>query len=410
MKELKRIMIMIAIVCMMLCIGTVVNAEDLTQIAISEGTKSGNVVTFTITLPDGAGFRGDATDDGVVNTMDSAIINNYISNIIDSTKLNVLNADFDLDGTVNSVDFVAINKELLNGYSVIALTGTLADDTNTSYKVSRNTNGTYKVDVNLPEGKEGTIGIKVNESTIIFTDRSVNKSIVQSKLVSVENKQENQGGTDNNPVSTSKNITISNGIKELNKVTFGINLPNGIGLRGDANNDGRITQEDVDLITNHINKVIDSTKLNILNADASLDGTISSEDIVTINKELLNGYSVITLNGTLAEKSTYELIRSQDGKYSVIVTVPSNENGTIGVTLNKRAVVFADHSSNDNPIIGKLLEISDAKENNNVTSTDNTQAKTELPKAGYKATILVIIASIIVLGTLGYIRYKNIDK
>lgn len=396
MKEVKKIIVMIAITCIILCCSPIVNAESSTQITISEGIKDGNAIIFTVTLPNGAGFRGDATGDGVVDSVDSSIILNYVSMIIDETKLNMLNSDFNLDGTVNSVDNSELNIALLDGYKTIDLTGTLAQEQGISYSISKNINGTYKVSVQLPEGKQGTIGIRVSEEKVIFTDRTVNKSVIESNLYNVSNQQQN----------VDKNITISNGVKESNKVTFNINLPSNVGLRGDANDDGKLTSEDATLIENYVAMKIDASKLNMLNSDVNLDGKVDISDVVAFNMELLDNYSVITLNGSLANKSTYELIKDQNGKYSVVVTVPDNDTGTIGITLNKKAVVFEDHTSNEGKS-SNLLEISNSQGNN---SKDNTTANTELPKAGYKTTIVFVIVIVSILGILGYVRYKNIDK
>lgn len=396
MKEVKKMIIMITIVCIMLCCSTIVNGANSTQITISEGTKTGNTIMFTVTIPNGAGFRGDATNDGVVDSIDSSIILNYVSMIIDETKLNMLNSDFNLDGTVNILDNNELNSELLRGYKTINLTGTLSQEEGTSYSISKNVNGTYTVSVQVPNGKEGTIGIKVDEKKVIFTDRTVNESAVESNLYTITNQQQ----------SVDKNITISNGIKQSNKVTFNINLPSGVGLRGDANNDGKLTSDDATLIENYVAMKIDSSKLNILNSDVNLDGDVNIADVVAFNMELLDNYSVVKLNGTLADKSTYELVRDKNGAYSVVVTVPDNEVGTIGVTLNKKTVVFEDHTSNEDKS-SNLLEVSNSQTN---TSKDNTTANTGLPKAGYKTTILAVIVVVAILGILVYIRYKNIDK
>lgn len=265
MKSLKTILTIIVSISMLFCVCPIANADNSSKITISEGTKNGNVVTFTITVPSGAGLRGDATDDGVVNATDSALILNYTSNIIQSTELNLLNSDFNKDGVVNAIDNSDLNLELLKSYRPITLTGTLADASINSLKTSKNSNGTYKVELTLPEGKEGTIGIKVNVDAFVFSQGVYNESEVDSKLITVsqsnqgnqgnqgeQGNQGNQGNQENQGGETvDKKVTISNGVKKENSVTFTITLPDESGFRGDVTDDGKINEQDVDKLTKY---------------------------------------------------------------------------------------------------------------------------------------------------------------
>lgn len=417
MKSKKAIIAIVVIISMLFCVCPIANADNSSKITISEGTRNGNVVTFTITVPSGAGLRGDIINDGVVDTADSDRIFNYASTVITSDGLNLLNADFNKDGDVTRQDSADLNFELMKNYRPITLTGTLADASINSLKTSRNENGTYKVEATLPEGKEGTIGIKVNKDAFVFSKGVYNESEVSSKLITVskQSDQGNQGNQGNQGSETvDKKITISDGTKNENKITFNINLPSGAGLRGDANDDGKVTMEDVALIDKY--NAMNNTTLNLLNSDFNLDKEIVNYvDARAIEMALKDGYSPIQLNGTLAEKSTYELVRSKDGKYSVVVTIPADaKEGTIGVTLKKDAVIFKDYTTNE-AISSKLFNVvanKDTKDqnNNNVKATDNTQAQTVLPKAGYKATILAVIAIVALFAVVGYRKYKNIDK
>jgi hypothetical protein len=416
MKSLKTILTIIVSISMLFCVCPIANADNSSKITISEGTKNGNVVTFTITVPSGAGLRGDATDDGVVNATDSALILNYTSNIIQSTELNLLNSDFNKDGVVDSTDTKDLNLELLKSYRPITLTGTLADASINSLKTSKNSNGTYKVELTLPEGKEGTIGIKVNVDAFVFSQGVYNESEVSSKLITVSKQtdQENQGNQENQGSETvDKKITISDGVKKENSVTFTITLPDESGFRGDVTDDGKINEQDVDKLTKYNLGTI--KEINTITGDWDMDGAITASDTTMLSKALTTKYVPIKLEGTLANNSKLDISKIADGKYSVVVTIPADtKEGTIGVTLKKGAVIFKDHTTNE-AISSKLFDIATNKDtndqnNNNVKATDNTQAQTVLPKAGYKATILAVIAIVALFAVVGYRKYKNIDK
>ncbi len=427
MKSLKTILTIIVSISMLFCVCPIANADNSSKITISEGTKNGNVVTFTITVPSGAGLRGDATDDGVVNATDSALILNYTSNIIQSTELNLLNSDFNKDGVVDSTDTKDLNLELLKSYRPITLTGTLADASINSLKTSKNSNGTYKVEVTLPEGKEGTIGIKVNVDAFVFSQGVYNESEVDSKLITVsqsnqgnqgnQGEQGNQGNQENQGGETvDKKVTISNGVKKENSVTFTITLPDESGFRGDVTDDGKINEQDVDKLTKYNLGTI--KEINTITGDWDMDGAITASDTTMLSKALTTKYVPIKLEGTLANNSKLDISKIADGKYSVVVTIPADtKEGTIGVTLKKGAVIFKDHTTNE-AISSKLFDIATNKDtndtkdqnNNNVKATDNTQAQTVLPKAGYKATILAVIAIVALFAVVGYRKYKNIDK
>lgn len=211
----------------------------------------------------------------------------------------------------------------------------------------------------------------------------------------------------------SSKITISEGTKNGNVVTFTITVPSGAGLRGDATDDGKINEQDVDKLTKYNLGTI--KEINTITGDWDMDGAITASDTTMLSKALTTKYVPIKLEGTLANNSKLDISKIADGKYSVVVTIPADtKEGTIGVTLKKGAVIFKDHTTNE-AISSKLFDIATNKDtndqnNNNVKATDNTQAQTVLPKAGYKATILAVIAIVALFAVVGYRKYKNIDK
>lgn len=137
----------------------------------------------------------------------------------------------------------------------------------------------------------------------------------------------------------SNDLTISNGIKNGNNVIFKINLPEGTNLRGDVNTDGKVDLADVDLLTKFLNKEITEGIDDIL-ADVNGDGSVNAFDssalkkIVSDNSDSDKTNDSIILNGDLAEKASYKLVKDSNGKFSVEVTIPEDiTKGTIGVTL-----------------------------------------------------------------------------
>lgn len=135
-------------------------------------------------------------------------------------ELNMLLADYDLSGDVNISDVTGMlqDTELLK--NPIILEGSLAKDS--TYKMSKNSNRTYKVEVTIPTDKSGTIGITVKTGVFKHSKTEVYDK-QSSTVLAVE--------------SYDSSIKINDGIKEGNKITFKIDAPKGTGLKGDINND-----------------------------------------------------------------------------------------------------------------------------------------------------------------------------
>lgn len=197
-------------------------------------------------------------------------------------------------------------------------------------------------------------------------------------------------------------VTISNGVKEGNKITFTINLPSQTGLRGDVSGDGKVDTMDVSMLEQYETNAIGIDKINVINTDYNADSDINIADLVALNKALSGSTEIsdeqlkaakdkgyypenlfeqgginpdaiatktpIILDGTLASKSTVTLKRDANGKYKAEVTIPEGTNeGTIGVTLVQG--VFINNQANFNGFVSSNLF--SIKGNNTIALPDN---------------------------------------
>ncbi len=492
MKKFKKMLVILLIVGLIIANLSFVNATngDSNDLTISNGTRENNIVTFIITLPNDGGLNGDANDNGRVDeyadfdavtegtnrpeykdyNVDAYLILGYIAEINKKEELNMILADYNLDGNVDINDDIEMQsqKELLT--NPIKLNGTLAQDS--TYKMSKTSNNTYKVEVKVPEGKDGTIGITVKQKVFKISQTVANEE-KSSTMLNVNNSEKNP-----------TNITISDGIKNGNNVIFKINLPEGTNLRGDVNTDGKVDLADVDLLTKFLNKEITEGIDDIL-ADVNGDGSINSFDssalkkIVSDNSDSDKTNDSIILNGDLAEKASYKLVKDSNGKFSVEVTIPEDiTKGTIGVTLadgifmNKDKTKSVKVSSNlfnysksdkseefkvtdkkedvqdngkikvtittnkeldsnkipngwtlgeDGKSIWKVMDKNTSEDitlvakdgstiKYTVTVGDKTTAPGKIPQTGIKNTIIFIVAGIAIVGIVVFIRSKKILK
>ena len=153
------------------------------------------------------------------------------------------------------------------------------------------------------------------------------------------------------------NLEISKATKEGNKITFLISRKKGeietadvkyVLLNGDANNDKKIDINDVELVQNFIlNRPIESGVMNSYLTDVTCDGTITALDLSLIKTfaTKLN----ITLDGSLAEDSTFELVNVDSEKYKLIVTIPEDgKEGTIGITIKENTFKYSSGNEDGN--------------------------------------------------------------
>lgn len=394
MKKTKKILAIAVILMLILGSLTFVKAET-DKLVISDGVQSGNTVTFTLTIPQAGGLNGDANDNGRVDeyadyddqdeeyNVDAYLILKYCAMVVTEDQLNVLLADWNLDGTVSVADVVGMNNERDLLTNPIKLNGTLAEDS--TYKMSKNSDGTYKVVVTLPQNTNGTIGITVKERVFKYNQTTANEEM-SSNLLNVST----QGMTG----ATEPSITISDGVKEGNKITFKINAPNDTTLRGDVDLNGKIEQADAELINKYIlNPTGNSlTGIQLKAADAEVDGVINTSD----SQKLVNyiegaeKYEPVTLNGTLADSSEYELVKDSNGNYSIVVTIPDGTiEGTIGVTVESQTFMF-DLGSANKATSSELFDLSKLEDGDNTDALKVIEQKDEKQDDGkIKVTVIV---------------------
>lgn len=410
MKNTKRIVSILLVIILIIGGLSVVNAVeseifsdkiDEDKIAdetltISKGVINKNVVTYTITLPQG-GLRGDANNNGRVDeykdfekvdkdgihrdekkdyNVDTYLIEGYCAMINKENELNMLLADYNLDGTVNVADVVAMqnDKEFLK--DPITLKGSLAEYS--SYKMSKNSNGTYKVEVTTPEDKTGTIGITVKRGLFKHSETKVYDE-ESSSVLEIE--------------SYDLSIKINDGIKEGNKVTFKIDAPKGTGLKGDINNDGKVDVEDIKVLQDFLLGKETEGEFNDTLADCYNDGKIDTFDMIILKRIVSNNSDddktndSILLNGTLAKDSTYELVKDADGSYKIVVTIPENATtGTIGVKL-QGSVMKTTNAKVNKEVSSSEFDLSKKDDSNKFKVIDEKQENTADGKV--KVTITV---------------------
>ena len=401
MKKTRKVLTILLVLSLIIGSLSFVNAAT-DKLNISKGTRQGDIVTFTITLPQGGGLNGDANDNGRVDeykdyeavdsdgvtrpayedyNVDAYLIQGYVAKINSEDELNMLLADYNLDGSVDIADVVGMNteKELLK--NPITLNGTLAESS--TYKMSKNSDGTYKVQVTIPSEEDGTIGITVKQRVFKYSSTVANEEI-SSDLLTVS-KDDNY----------ELNIKISDGIKEGNKVTFKIDMPKDTGLQGDVNGDGKVDSEDIQLLQDFLLGKEVGEEFNSVLADCVNDGVLNVFDlsilrrIVLYNSDDDKTNDSIKLNGTLAENSTYELVKDQDGSYKIIVTIPENaEEGTIGVTVDKETFKTADKKVNKE-LVSNLFDLAKNQNDNSEEFKVIDKKEQDLGDGKVKVTITV---------------------
>lgn len=278
----------------------------------------------------------------------------YTLNQIDNVKNRIL-ADYNNDGDVGVADLVAIqkSKELLT--NPIQLEGTLKEKS--TYEISNINPTMFKVTVTLPQNTTGTIGITVKEGVFKCSSTTVNQQKT-SELKNINLKGTSDG-----------KITISEGLREGNKVTFKINLPKDTALKGDVDLNGKIEEEDINLITKYLldQNAFPLTEIQKKAADAATDGVLNTVDSSVISSMQLGTVSAepATLNGSLAGSSQYELVKDSNGNYSIVVTIPEGtKEGTIGITIPDETFIYELGLGNES-VNSELFDIATNANNDN---------------------------------------------
>ena len=332
MKKTKRILAIAVLLMLILGSLTFVKAET-DKLAILDGVKEANKVTFKINSPKDTVLKGDVDLNGKIESADITLIGKYLASSTNFplTEIQLKAADACIDGEINSKDMSLI-AEYVEGaveYNPITLTGTLANSS--KYELVRDSSGNYSIVVTIPENAtEGDIGVTVEKDIFMFGLGVANEK-TSSELLEIKNSENN-----------SAKITISNGIKEDNKVTFKINLDKGTELRGDVNSDGKVDATDVDLLQKWLAKKI-TEGISAISSDVTGDGKYDAFDVAALRR-IVQDNNNISLDGTLKDKASYQLVKDANGNFSIEVTIPEDvTEGTIGVILADGVFINADH-------------------------------------------------------------------
>ena len=339
MKKTKKILAIAVLLMLILGSLTFVKAET-DKLAILDGVKEANKVTFKINLPKDTVLKGDVDLNGKIESADITLIRDYLisSTKFPLTEMQLKAADVYIDGEIDAKD-QALIVEYVEGaveYNPITLTGTLANSS--KYELVRDSSGNYSIVVTIPENAtEGDIGVTVEKDIFMFGLGVANEK-TSSELLKIKNSENN-----------SAKVTISNGIKEDNKVTFKINLEKGTELRGDVNSDGKVDATDVDLLQKWLAKEI-TEGISEISSDVTGDGKYNAFDVSLLRTIVINNSDSdktndsILLDGDLKDKASYQLVKDTNGNFSIEVTIPEDvTEGTIGVILADGVFINADH-------------------------------------------------------------------
>lgn len=335
MKKLKKILAIAVLLMLILGSLTFVKAET-DKLAILDGVKEANKVTFKINLPKDTVLKGDVDLNGKIESADITLIRDYLisSTKFPLTEMQLKAADVYIDGEIDAKD-QALIVEYVEGaveYNPITLTGTLANSS--KYELVRDSSGNYSIVVTIPENAtEGDIGVTVEKDIFMFGLGVANEK-TSSELLKIKNSENN-----------SAKVTISNGIKEDNKVTFKINLEKGTELRGDVNSDGKVDATDVDLLSKYIKHEI-TEGISAISSDVTGDGRLDTFDVVALRR-IVQDNNNISLDGTLKDKVSSNLLKDAEGNFYIEVTVPNDvTEGTIKVSLAEGVFINASKVKN----------------------------------------------------------------
>lgn len=347
MKSLRRILIITIVFCLSIGNLVMVNAAS-DDVKIEDGNISGNAVTFIATFSNNAVLLGDFNDDAKIDDNDvSEIMNASASmNYSDYEKLA---GDIDTRGDgISNMDAVTVAK--LKDSLGFQLTGTLAEESTLKVeKISSETSThKYKLTVTFPNNKYGTIGINLKGKISVGKDEN-GKDIYTGAIGYSDNTVNNSDIVKIVNINKKEKTTISDGVKDGNKIKFQINMSGIEGLRGDADKNGKIEPEiDSKAIQQYLANIIGDEKVNKVLADFNLNGEVDIDDAVQIGAYNSIIKNIVELTGTLAKQSTFEIVKDSDGNYYIEVTIPEDtKEGTIGVTLTEGVLKNEDNAINE---------------------------------------------------------------
>ena len=107
-------------------------------------------------------------------------------------------------------------------------------------------------------------------------------------------------------------------------------------MRGDVDGDGKITQNDANLILNHLIEIATLTGADLWCADISGDGSVSPEDTTLLSEYLLGYSSVLTSTPTFADyynNWTYHKVDDTSGYWTTDIIINELSNSALKYKL-----------------------------------------------------------------------------
>ena len=230
-------------------------------------------------------FYGDVDDNGGLNLKDVAVIGRYLD-INYNVKLNyqqLKNADINVDGRVNKIDYFLLNRALAkwDGYTDI-----LPDSPITNYILY----GDINEDGEITEEDSTLLSNYLNNNTKISDQALKNSDVNGDGKVNIIDL-----GLLQMYIETPDNYTNTLPEKRITNYTI---------QYGDVNEDGKITGNDTTILNAYVLRKIQLTKQQLLNADVNADGIINSLD-VTLTFNLSMGLIDSSINKPITEYTLY---------------------------------------------------------------------------------------------------------
>jgi predicted nucleic acid-binding protein len=198
----------------------------------------------------------DVTGDGLVNEQDQQMVTNCVSNASTCTDLYRLRSDLNRDGVVNAIDVqIAANAISQFGGSGSNWTPTGANlyNKNTGNVGIGTTNPTAKLHV---QGSLFATGLAINGKVAIVDGTQGLNKILASDATGLATWK------------TAAELGLSGG---------GGLTPGGLGF--DVNGDGRVNEQDQQMVTNCVSNASTCTDLYRLRSDLNRDGVVNAIDV-----------------------------------------------------------------------------------------------------------------------------------
>lgn len=332
---------------------TITDKNDTQTVDVMDGKGGegggGNANTTSVTIPAGR-MRGDIDGDGFITSDDTTILGRHvakISSITDATAL--LAADINNDGSVGADDLAAIGY-LTSGSKLIGAYGEVSGNwtPNPNYETESYQFYTDISVVGMTALSSATVAIRGADARLAFRAECLDGAIrIYANLCPISELHAivQHGTGDGTAIVVCESIDLSKATS-----TATIAIPAGI-MYGDVDLDGMITENDVKIISDHVNKTELITGAKLYVADVDADGEISTLDIMMVN-------AVVKGTTTASSLGIYhgDWVAVTDRNYTLMgmnfyIDIPVN-----GITTKSSATVSMQNPSAPNLFAGECLD------------------------------------------------------